>query len=349
MQIIVVAKRIPISLLVCLSMLVLPTALYSQRTIARDSKSECISPSTHVSMAMKANRLTVFDIKPWHLKASFKTFDESGNQTEDGVYEELWAGPNKDKYSLTGVTFARTDYLTENGLLRSGSRLPLPLGVDDLRHEFIHPFGDPAARNSELVNEENANTSDRQLTRFGLISWDCHAQHDLFYSERYSWGAYKVIGSNSVTFQGHLIAGDLRFFRGQKIILTAHLDTIQASDTVNDGDFLPSHDAVPPAIHVNVSAATATSMLLEAAPPSYPPTAKAVHVSGTVALIVLIGRDGHVNELRVLSGPPLLRQAALDAVRTRIYRPYVINGEAVEIMTTAYVTFYLEKPTNEGS
>jgi len=64
-------------------------------------------------------------------------------------------------------------------------------------------------------------------------------------------------------------------------------------------------------------------------------------VQGTVVLQAVVGKGGQVSELRILSGPPMLQQAALDAVKQWVYRPYLLNGSPVEVMTTVNVVFQI--------
>jgi protein TonB len=73
--------------------------------------------------------------------------------------------------------------------------------------------------------------------------------------------------------------------------------------------------------------------------PVYPAEALNNHVSGVVVLQATIGSKGRVEALRVISGPALLQQAALDAVRQWTYRPYVLNDKPVEVQTTIHVVF----------
>ncbi len=75
--------------------------------------------------------------------------------------------------------------------------------------------------------------------------------------------------------------------------------------------------------------------------PVYPAVAKAAHIQGTVVLRATISTAGNIENLSVLSGPPLLQQAALDAVKTWQYRPYILNGEPVEVETQVNVIFTL--------
>jgi periplasmic protein TonB len=92
---------------------------------------------------------------------------------------------------------------------------------------------------------------------------------------------------------------------------------------------------------VNISAGVATGMLIQKTTPIYPPIAKAARVSGTVILQATISKSGTIENLRVVSGPAMLQQSAMDAVRTWRYRPYLLNNEPVEVETTINVIFSL--------
>jgi len=92
---------------------------------------------------------------------------------------------------------------------------------------------------------------------------------------------------------------------------------------------------------VNISADVANGLVIEKTMPLYPPIAKAARVSGTVVMQATISQLGTVTSLQVISGPAMLQQAALDAVKTWRYRPYLINNEPVDVETTVNVTFSL--------
>ena len=77
--------------------------------------------------------------------------------------------------------------------------------------------------------------------------------------------------------------------------------------------------------------------------PVYPPLARQARISGTVRLEGVISRTGHVINLQVVSGHPLLATAALDAVRQWVYRPTLLNGEAVEVIAPIEVHFTLSQ------
>jgi periplasmic protein TonB len=92
---------------------------------------------------------------------------------------------------------------------------------------------------------------------------------------------------------------------------------------------------------VNISGGVANGMLLQRVTPVYPPIAKAARVQGTVVLEATITKTGSIEGLKVISGPAMLQQAALDAVRQWRYRPYLLSGEPVEVETTVNVIFSL--------
>lgn len=82
--------------------------------------------------------------------------------------------------------------------------------------------------------------------------------------------------------------------------------------------------------------------------PQYPAIAKAARVQGTVELQATIGTTGAIENLRVISGPPMLQSAAMDAVRTWTYKPYLLNGSPVEVETQVNVVFSLPDSESAG-
>jgi len=91
-------------------------------------------------------------------------------------------------------------------------------------------------------------------------------------------------------------------------------------------------------VHIST---TAMSAPLYRPAPIYPAIARAARVEGTVVLQAVISKAGTIENLRVASGPAMLQQAALDAVKQWRYRPYLLNGQPVEVETTINVVFTL--------
>lgn len=92
---------------------------------------------------------------------------------------------------------------------------------------------------------------------------------------------------------------------------------------------------------VDKSAARDDGSLLYRVEPEYPDAARQQNIQGPVVLDVHIGADGAVQDVRVASGPPLLTQAASDAVKQWKFKPRLINGSPVEMQTRVTLNFRL--------
>jgi protein TonB len=92
---------------------------------------------------------------------------------------------------------------------------------------------------------------------------------------------------------------------------------------------------------VRVSSGVAQGNLIHNVKPPYPPLARQARVQGMVVIQAVIGKDGTIQNLRVVSGHPMLAQAALEAVKQWRYKPYYLNGEPVDVDTTINVNFTL--------
>lgn len=88
-----------------------------------------------------------------------------------------------------------------------------------------------------------------------------------------------------------------------------------------------------------VTAAEAASHILQNTPPAIPPLAKAAKLGGTVKLRIVISPKGDVSQANAISGHPMLVQAALDAVRTWKYKPFLENGFPIAVTTDVDVEF----------
>ena len=94
---------------------------------------------------------------------------------------------------------------------------------------------------------------------------------------------------------------------------------------------------------VTVDAKVMEKQVVTKVPPVYPQEAKAERIQGKVALEAVIGKDGHVEHLKAVSGPKELQQSALDAVRQWKNKPNLVNGNAVDVTTTVNVTYTLSE------
>jgi len=94
---------------------------------------------------------------------------------------------------------------------------------------------------------------------------------------------------------------------------------------------------------VRVSQGVTKGLLIQKIEPKYPPVALSARIWGQVVLQAIIGKDGEIKELSLVSGHPMLAPAAIEAVRQWRYRPFLLNGEPVEVDTTVTVTFQISQ------
>jgi periplasmic protein TonB len=92
---------------------------------------------------------------------------------------------------------------------------------------------------------------------------------------------------------------------------------------------------------VRVSQGVSQGLLVRRVNPSYPPLARQARIQGTVILRAVISKDGSIENLQLVSGHPMLAPAAIEAVKQWKYKPYLLNGEPVEVDTEVQVNFTL--------
>jgi len=101
--------------------------------------------------------------------------------------------------------------------------------------------------------------------------------------------------------------------------------------------------------YIDVSSGVMANNLISAPMPVYPSFARMTHVQGEVILQTVISPDGSVSAVRVVSGPRLLRGAAVGAVRRWRYRPYVVEGRPVDVSTIVTLSFHAEHRADSPS
>ena len=119
------------------------------------------------------------------------------------------------------------------------------------------------------------------------------------------------------------------------LALSVHVDALAA------GSEQSSSKTTGP---VSVSVDVMQNHILHKVPPMYPEDAKKARIQGKVVLDAVISKTGEVEQLKVVSGPKELQQSSLDAVRQWTYKPYLLNGEPVEVKTTINVIYTLASP-----
>jgi protein TonB len=92
---------------------------------------------------------------------------------------------------------------------------------------------------------------------------------------------------------------------------------------------------------IRVSSGVQSGLLVRKVQPNYPPLARQARIQGTVVLQAQISKDGSIINLQLISGHPMLAPAAIEAVKQWKYKPYLLNGEPVEVETQVQVNFTL--------
>ena len=121
---------------------------------------------------------------------------------------------------------------------------------------------------------------------------------------------------------------------GSALALSMRVDAVAASD---------DSKAPAPKGPINVSPEMMAGNKISGPTPKYPEEAKKARIEGKVVLRAIISKDGMVENLQVVSGPKELQESSLDAVRQWIYKPFLLNGDPVEVKTTINVTYSLAK------
>ena len=98
-------------------------------------------------------------------------------------------------------------------------------------------------------------------------------------------------------------------------------------------------EQIAPKQVISVPPGVALGLLIRKTQPVYPSMAKAAQISGTIVLAATISKTGHVEDLRVVSGPVMFRMSAVDAVRTWRFKPYMLDNQPTAIETTISLHF----------
>ena len=304
-------------------------------------------PKALMLRASELNNLTSEGTKPWHLKASFQLLDEQGNASDEGTYEEFWAGPKKSKYIFAGKAFTQTSYSTDKGEFREPSQAQAPVLLNTARRDLTGPIPDMQTIEHTAYTSKAIQTGSLKLTCvtpaavLGAWTFCLGPDEPILRIFAQPANSTQILYNRILRFESHAIAGDLKMTRGGKVLLNLHIDKIEPLDSLNEADFVPPPDAVEIPKLVNISGSVALGMLEYRVVPDYPSAAHNAGISGTVLLLGKISKDGHVINLKVVSGPTILQGAAMQAVSQWRYHPYLLNGEPVEVMTTINVIFML--------
>lgn len=300
-------------------------------------------------------------LKPWHLKATYEIFDSDSQPKVQGTYEHWWASPKvyRNTWSRSGAS--HTDWHTADGKHAYRGEGVLDYFEYALQSSLLSPLPDQAELDPSKTRLERENITlggvklpcikviphmpqhgRTQEVPLGLFPTYCFDSKVPALRFEFSWGSLAVEFNKIVKMQGRYLPREIAIYEGKRKILTAVVDLIDGISP-SDPSLVPPPDT--PAVsadRVQLAAGTTTGMLTKKETPVYPQDAKDARVSGKVVLHALIGRDGAVHDLRIVETPwPSLAASSLWAVSHWRYKPYLFNGEPVEVETTINVIFTL--------
>jgi TonB family protein len=298
-------------------------------------------PGALFALGLAKNGLHGADVKPWHIRGRYTIYDDNGQPGETGVYEEWWASPTRYKRSFTSEKLAQTEYANGSGLFREGSQDWAWAGLG-MRRSLVDPV--PELPQGVFRLKEHGESA--KGTKFTCVSLTYRLPGNLIipdsgfreYCFDRSVAALRLTSSGNiqtaynqfVSLQGRYVARDVRQAAGNKPIFDLSLDVVEGIDVANTFPSVPA-DAKPvdlTAILLPDYPRVAPMLSLRIAFPDYPGLAQPSGVQGTVVLGAMIEKDGHVDNISVVSGPPELQQAVIDAESQWLYEPLEVFGEA---------------------
>jgi len=336
-------------------------------------------PKSLLLAAVAANGVPDRDAKPWHVKISFTLNDSHGTPESQGTFEEFWAAPDKYKRSYATTTFNQAEYATPAGIFRTGNRNTAPSELARIVDQFLHPFNvDQTSIDKAKLQATDVTLGTAKFSCV-TVSLDATPEQDiplnpamralrtkLLAPNRSTFclsqsapilrltitegGSSRIIRNGTARFADHVLPESVEQFSSDssssagKQVYTAKLVSIEPLEFVRDTIFTPPSDAMPAPKVISMTEQLTRSQQVHHSYPQYdfetPANGYNVHTAGLVVVVLQVHTDGTVSPLRV-SGPPALQQVSLDAVERWTYKPFQVNGEPVEVVTTATLVYSL--------
>ena len=311
-------------------------------------------PKERMELAQKVNGLHGLDI-PWHLKASYEVFGLDGKSTDKGTYEEWRVSAKQYRLALHSPTVSAEEYGTDHGVFRTGDQGWPGRPLSSIRAMIAQPVLPPVHPEKTVLQNYERSFGKLKLQCTALVDQGakqkmedapsyCFASTNaiLFYSGSFS-RMYQTLFEHISLVHGYYFANDMQLFIGGRPWLKLHIDALEGLGPAGFSALTVPEGASPVTARLDVPGEITQGYLTNKILPVYPATAKQQGVQGRVILNGIIGTDGRYKRLDVLAGPPMLQQAALDAVRQWVYTPYLRDGKPIEVETDISVVFALQR------
>lgn len=291
--------------------------------------------------------------QPWHLKLDLQLYKSNGTPAEQGTVEEWWADKSHYRIAYTTASLAGSELRVNDKVYRTPSMDLEPPIFENLLDEVVHPLQFardvsswiPALRKERFgkVELECIMLQPPQVKKsqsFGRVPTFCFdpGQPDLRVAVEFS--SLIVSRTRVGSFLGRMVPIDFVTQSQTAKLGSAHISTLSTMKA-DAMELAPSKTTTSVDIGVSpMQGAVASERIIDKVLPRYPKRAKQAHVSGIVVLRAIIGVDGRVRTLRLISSPDVdLTDAALEATKQWTYKPFLVNGLATEVNTIIVVTF----------
>lgn len=311
-------------------------------------------PNQRMELAEKVNGLRGLDIA-WHLKATYEVFGPDGKLTDTGTYEEWRLNANQYRIALHSPSISAEEFGTDHGVFRTGEQGWPRKPLSSISAMIAQPVAPP-------VNPEKTRLENYERT-FGSTKVPCTAliasgtTQTVENAEGYCFSTtnavllyatkrdrlFQTLFQEIGLVHGHYFAHDMQLLLEGKPWLKVHIDQLEGLGTTGKQALTVPDGATPVTRRVSGTGDITAGRLVKKAVPQYPLAAKQQGVQGTVILDGVINTEGHVQQIQVLAGPPMLQQAAIDAVKQWVYTPYLLAGKPVEVETEINVVFALAR------
>ena len=290
---------------------------------------------------------------PWHMRLSVTRSTPDGAITAQDTVEEWWAAPTMWRMISSTPAGEVTELRNNEGFFRTkDSKASDPL-LRMLVRQVVHPM--PPTQEVEMAQLElrtrpagnqqlDCVTLGRPATPgsnfpFGVWPTYCFEPGQANLRTVSFSPQTGVIRAVMGHFQNRSVPMELRYEQAGQITTQAKLEELK-TDTPTPDEFAQEGalERVPETI--NLGSTLVAGRKIKGSSPIYPGGAKASHITGSVLLSVVIGKDGKLHSIVPLYSPsPLLTGSSINAVKTWEYQPYVLNGEPTEVETTITISY----------
>src|SRR5579871_5352902 len=212
-----------------------------------------------MALAHDKNGLVGADVKPWHIRGTYRSYDSDGSTNYEGTYEEWWVSSTRYKLSFATDKSSQTDFATGSSLLRDGSQAWLSGPELLLRESLIEPLPDMSQttdfqflRKSVAVGQSKIDcVSYTYPTRpsasstgdfYPAACFDPSKPILLLFSHG---GSGRAVYEQIVSFQGHYLARRIQYFVNERLLAELNLDVIESLKESPDSVIAPPPTAVP--------------------------------------------------------------------------------------------------------